>query len=333
MLSLTFTVDNLTSVLQVFDTIQIRRYTGSGIPDSDVTDQIVLAEYTTVSGLDVVNDRDGVSDILLQSSYSQYYFTDYNGESEDWYTSGYYNSGTGSSSGWSAPVLGESGDLYYDPAFPPEIEYGSADQLIIDRIRRLIGDPVGLRREYGEGALSSIHGDGKVYELDEKGWPAFITMGGKAFTNTTNPNVNGYRFLKFTEFIDTVCVTSSGITDICGDDIQKEIENGVDIWYYTFLKSDREIMDAYTNCAIPAPLNSTNVTTEVYILQTAIDLVRGQLLNDAIEDGASISDDGSRYNPVGGFKIRKELLDNLGNQLKELVKALVSLATLGVLVD
>ena len=333
MISLTLTIDNLTSVLQIFDKIQIRRYAGEGIPDMDVTDEIVMTEYTTVSGLDVISSREGVSDILLSSAYSQYYYTDYSGESESWYTSRYYSSSTGSYSGWADPVLGERGDLYYNPVFPPEVKYGTEQQLIIDRIRILTGDPIGLRREFGEDALSSVHSDGKVYELDERGWPSFVTMGGKSFNSTSNPNVNGYRFLKFTEHVDSVCITCSGIINVCGDEIQKEIVNGVDIWYYTFLKSDREIIEAYDNCPMPISLMSSNVTTEAYILQTSIDLVRSNLLNDSIEDGANISDEGSKYDPEGGLKIRKELLDDLKIRLKDLVKTLIFSNMEGVLID
>ena len=333
MISLTLTIDNLTSVLQIFDRIQIRRYAGEGNPDMDVTDAIVMSLYTTVSGLDVISDRNGVSDVLLSSSYSQYYYTDYSGESESWYTSRYYSSSTGSYSGWADPILGERGDLFYNPIFPPEVKYGSEQQLIIDRIRLLTGDPIGLRREFGEDALSSVHSDGKVYELDERGWPSFVTMGGKSFNSTSNPNVNGYRFLKFTQFIDSVCTLCSGITNLCGDEIQKDIVNGVDIWYYTFLKSDREIMEAYDNCNIPVPLNSTNVTTEAYLLQTSIDLVRSELLNSATEDGANISDEGSKYNPEPGLKVRKELLDGLENKLKNIVRHLTLTGVQGVLLD
>ena len=333
MISLTLTIDNLTSVLQIFDKIQLRRYAGEGTPDMDVTDEIVFEEYTTVSGLDVISDREGVSDVLLSSAYSQYYFTDYSGGSEDWYTSRYYSSSTGSYSGWADPILGERGDLFYNPVFPPEVRYGTEQQLIIDRIRILTGDPIGLRREFGEDALSSVHSDGKVYQLDERGWPSFVTMGGKSFNSTSNPNVNGYRFLKFTEFVDSVCTSCSGITNICGDEIQKEIVNGVDIWYYTFLKSDREIMEVYDNCPIPAGLSISNVTTEAYILQTSIDLVRSELLNDSIEDGSSITDEGSKYDPEGGLKIRKELLDGLENKLKDVIKSLVLSGISGILLD
>ena len=302
-------------------------------PEMDITDEIVMNLYTTVSGLDEISDRNGVSDVLLSSSYSQYYYTDYSGESESWYTSRYYSASTGSYSGWADPILGERGDLFYNPIFPPEVKYGSEQQLIIDRIRLLTGDPIGLRREFGEDALSSVHSDGKVYELDERGWPSFVTMGGKSFNSTSNPNVNGYRFLKFTEYVDSVCTICSGITNVCGDEIQKEIINGVDIWYYTFLKSDREIMEAYDNCPIPVGLSISNVTTEAYILQTSIDLVRSNLLNDSIEDGANISDEGSRYDPEGGLKIRKELLDDLKTRLKDLIRPLMFLNTQGVLID
>jgi hypothetical protein len=150
-------------------------------------------------------------------------------------------------------ILGEPGDLYYDPVYAPEIVYGTADQLIIDRIRLYIGDPIDIRREYGEEALSSIHPDGKTYELDEKGWPTYITMGGKAYTSSPNPSVNGYRFLRFNEYIDDVCTTCSSYVGNCGEDVTRDVTYGVDIWYYTFRHSDRQIMEAYDSCPPPSP--------------------------------------------------------------------------------
>lgn len=340
--SLTFNVDNITQVASVFDTIQIRRHKRNpdGSPVSDpvipVTDIIAATDYEVVSsGTDTIgcrtgSARSGVSDVELCSNYDQYYFTDYEGEYSDWYISRYYNSTTGATSGWTDPVLGETGDVFYDPLYPEEIGYGSEDDSIINRIRRYIGDPKGLRREYGEDAASSIHPDGKTYEMDEKGWPALINMGGVPYHNINNPTVNGYRFLRFQDYIDiTTTVTGSQSTP-CDPDYYTQ---GVDIWYYTFRNSDREIMNAYDNCPIPAGLNSSTVTTEAYILQTAINILYQENWEDAFEDGAVVTDETTRYDPSPGLETRLELLDKLQAKLDKLVKHLQLRGIEGVLID
>jgi hypothetical protein len=333
MISLTVTVDNLVSVMSVFNSVQIRRWVGDGLPSENVTDIEALTYYITISGTDTINGRENVSDILLDSDFSQYYLTDPDGTATDWYISRYYNSVDGSTSGWADPILGEPGDLYYDPVFPPEVEYGSADQQVIDRIRLYIGDPLGLRREYGDEALSSIHPDGKTYEMDEKGWPAYVNMGGVPYTATNNPSVNGYRFLRFQNYIDDVCTSCTTYSGICGEDVVKEVINGVDIWYYTFRHSDRQIMEAYDNCPPPSPLTSMTATAEAYMLQTSIDLLRGELWEDATEDGAAIKDEGSHYSPEPGLTVRKQLLDDLQKRLNALVKAVMLSGITGVLID
>ena len=342
--SLTVTVNNISNVLSFFDTVQIRRYTGDGIPDvvENVTNTIAFSEYTTVSGEDVINNRDGVSDVQLVSTISVYYFTDPDGTANSWYITRYYHSTELTTGGWSDPIQGDPGDLYYNPQFPPEISYGSADQLVINRIRLYIGDPIGLRREYGEEALSSIHSDGKTYEMDEKGWPAFVNMGGVAYTSTNNPSVNGYRFLRFTDFIDEVCkecVTYSGTCPPNSTDpddvydVVKEVSYGIDLWYYTFRHSDREIMEAYENCPPPTPLTTTTANSEVYMIQTAIDLLRSELWEDATEDGAVIKDDQTSYDPSSGLEIRRKLLADLVKRRDDLVKSLQLTGITGVLID
>lgn len=334
MISLTITIDDISTVIQTFNTVQLRRWNStSGMPDTPVTDSMAFTEYSAISGTDTLNEREDVSDVLLSTSYYQYYYTDPDGYADNWYISRYYNDVTGATSGWSYPVQGEPGDLYYNPQFPKEIEYGTADQLVIDRIRLLIGDPLGLRREYGEEALSSIHPDGKTYEMDEHGWPAYINMGGVQYTSTDNPSVNGYRFLRFRQYIDDVCTECVTYSGVCGEDVVKEVSNGVDIWYYTHRYSDRQIMEAYDNCPPPTPLTTDTANAEVYMVQTAIDLLRGELWEDATEDGASISDEGSKYNPEPGLKIRKQLLDDLTKRRDDLVKALMLTNITGVLID
>jgi hypothetical protein len=333
MISLTITIDNVDGVKEVFDTVQLRKWTGTGIPDPHVTDLVAMSEYATISGIDTLNNREDVSDVLLTGDYYQFYFTDPDGFAKDWYISRYFSSVDDSTSGWSAPIQGDPGDLYYNPQFPPEISYGSSDQLIINRIRLYIGDPLGLRREYGEEALSSIHTDGKTYEMDETGWPAFINMAGKQYTDTDNPSVNGYRYLRFQEYIDDICYSCATYSGTCGEDVVKEVVHGVDIWYYTFRHSDRQIMEAYDTCPPPSPLTTATANAEVYMIQTAVDLLRKELWEDATEDGAAIRDEGSQYNPEPGLRVRKDLLDDLTKRRDTLVKALQLTGIAGVLID
>lgn len=333
MISLTITIDDIGNVVQIFNTVQLRKWDGEGIPIEDVIDAVALTEYSTISGIDTINDRQNVSDVLISSKFSQYYFTDPDGFADNWYISRYYDSVTGATSGWSAPIQGEPGDLYYSPQFPPEIAYGTADQLVIDRIRIWIGDPLGLRREYGEEALSSIHPDGKTYEMDETGWPAYINMGGIQYTSTDDPSVNGYRFLRFKNYVDDVCRTCTTYSGACGEDVVKEVIHGVDIWYYTFRHSDRQIMEAYDNCPPPSPLTAVTATPEAYMLQTSIDLLRKELWEDATEDGAVIKDEGSHYDPSPGLEVRKALLDDLKKRLEDLKKAVMLSGITGVLID
>lgn len=320
MIFLSFTIDNLSTVLSVFDTIQIRKYIGTGVPSTPIS----LVDYTTVSGVDQISNITNTSEVQLVSTYNQYYFTDPDGSAEDWYISRYHSSTDNSNSGWSDPILGEPGDLYYDPSYPPEVEYGTEDQRIIDRIRLLIGDPVGLNREYGDEAESSIMPDGKTYVLDEKGWPAFVNMNGTQYTETANPSINGYRYLRFNSFIDSpVTVVSGGRT----------YQQGVDIWYYTFRWSDREIMEAYDNTPPPDGLSSASATSEAYMLACAYDLLMAETWDYVSEDGATVTDEGSKYDPSPGIRARKDLLAAVKKRLDDLVKRLLLNGITGVLID
>lgn len=335
MIYLTVTVESITTLLDAqFDTIQIRRYTGTGTPSYPVLDSVAITDYTTISGTDTINGRTNVSDIYpLQTNYSQYYFTDPDGDENDWYISRYFSSILDATSGWSDPVQGEAGDLYYNPQYPPEVTYGTSDQLVIDRIRLYTGDPINIRREYGEEAISSIHPDGRTYEMDETGWPAFINMGGVPYTSKENPSVNGYRFLRFTEYIDDICTTCSGYVGNCGEEINRDVTNGVDIWYYSFRRSDRQIMEAYESCYPPSPLTTANSNAEVYMVQTSIDLLRGELWEDSTEDGARIVDSETSYDPSPGLEVRRKLLADLIKRRDDLVKALQLTGITGVLLD
>lgn len=318
MINLTITVDNIDSVLSIFNVIELRKYNGSGVPSTPID----LVEYTTIpGGIDQINHRTNVSDIHLSSLYNQYYFTDPNGSADDWYISRYTTTTSGTFSGWSDPVQGDKGDLYYNPVYPPEIDYGTQDQQVIKYIRTLIGDPVGLNREYGPEAASSIHPDGRVYEFDEYGWPCSINMYGKQYNDIANPTVNGYKYLRFNEAIDTTITVVSGI------------EYSTDIWYYTFRNSDRQIMERYDNTFPPTPLTSANCTQEIYMLQCAYDLLTMETWEVVAEDGASVTDEGSSYNPAAGINARDKLLAKLRKRLDDAIKAVKLLGITGVRVD
>ena len=302
MINLSFTVDNISTVRQIYDRIRIQR------ADTET------GSFGSVSSL-------VPSEIELQYSQTTYTVIDYNGETTHWYKSQYYSTvNSGIASVWSDPILGESGDLHYNPLYPPEVSYGTSDQLIVDRIRLLVGDPIGLRREYGEEAYSSVHPDGHVYEMDEKGWPANIIMSTTAYNDGTNPYVNGYKYLVFEEDIsDSVMVSGTLHT--------------VDIWSYTFRWADREIMETYDNTPPPLGLTTSTANSEAYMLACAIDLLRSELILDTTEDGAVITDEGSKYDPSPGLRERGGLLADLKKKLDDLVKTLILSGIEGVLID
>jgi len=303
MIKLSFVVDNISTVLLVYNQIRIQ----SGPAES--------GPFTTTSGLGPIN---------LMSGQSDYSVIDVNGTASTWYISQYYSTSTSSESSWSDPVLGDTGDLFYNPLYPDEVVYGTAQKLVIDRIRLLVGDPINLNREYGEEAASSIHSDGKTYEFDETGWPVSIFMNGQSYNNTTNPTVNGYRYLIFDEFIDVTSVVCSGT---------RTVEYGVDIYYYTFRWSDRQIYEAYNTCPAPPGLTTLTANAESYMLYTALTLLGSENLHDAIEDGVDVSDEGSRYSPQPGFDFRKALIDDLNKKLDAVVKSLILGGVTGIRLD
>jgi len=295
MIHLSFQVENITSVLQVYNQIQVQ---------SSATE---TGTFTTIVGVGFP--------IVLISGQSSYTVDDPVGVSSTWYRSRYYSSLTSIVSAWSDSILGSVGELCYSPTYPNEVEYGTSDQLIIDRIRRICGDPIGLKREYNE--KGNIHEGGKVYQLEEKGWPCSINIGDTTHNSTSNPTVNGYLYLNF----------SDDITTLSGVDLD------TDVFYYTFRHSDREIIEAYDTCPSPQGLTTTTANSESYMLQTAIELLTQELWEDATEDGAAVRDNVSQYNPEGGQRIRHDLIDKLQKRLDNLVDTLILSGVQGVRVD
>lgn len=306
-ITLTFAVDNLDTVRKVYDTIELQRAESVNGP-----------WVTLTSGIDPYP-------ITLIGVTSPFTVIDSNGTEDNWYQSRYYCTSlvncpdTSAKSGWSDPIRGEAGEICYSPTYPVEIAYGTLDQLVIDRVRRLIGDPVGLKREYNE--CDNIHEGGKVYELETKGWPCSINIGNTMYNTTyntlSNPAVNGYRYLNFT----------NDITTLSGVNLK------VNVFYYIFRHSDREIMEAYDTAYPPAPLTIITATNEVYMLQTAITLLGQEIIEDSAEDGAIIVDETSKYDNTKAIQFKIDMLDRLQKRLDAVVKSLLLCSITGVLID
>lgn len=299
MIRLNITVDDISTVIQVYNQIQIQR------SETDT------GTFATVSGTGPVS---------LVAGTTSYTVTDSTGVASNWYRSRYYSTSTSNYSGWSDPVLGESGDIFYNPLYPTETNLGTSQQLTVKRIRTLIGDPIGLRRESGEEIAANMHSDNTTYELENKGWPASIHVATVPYNESTNPTINGYKYLRFGNDISTTTISGG-------------VEYGLDIWYYNFRWSDREILDTYDNTPPPVPLTTANATAEIYMLACAYDLLSSETWEDNIEDGAVIKDEGSHYDPSPGLKQREEMLKRLKKRLDDAIKANQLVGIGGVLID
>ena len=313
---LQFEVPNIDTLLNIYDQIQVIRYNGVLSEPN-----IPIGEPSSLSDWGVVNETDPII-LYSSSSYYDIYDDEVDGNDIIWYASRYINSTDPEdiNSGWSNPILSSSQGMFYNPLYPSEMETTGSDEMVIDRIRTLVGDPIGLKRDNGEEYEVNIHPGGKVYELSEKGWPVSINMCGTQYNSTSNPKVNGYKYLKFNNDI-------SNFTTVSG------VNYNVDVWYYTFRHSNKEILEIYDRTPPPFGLTSTTATSEAYVLATAIDLVRSELFLDSTESGAKFVDDLTTYDPSPGLDTRQKLLDDLKDQLDKVVTSLKLKGISGVLID
>lgn len=293
MIQLTIYVDDIDAVMTVFT--HIRLYTST-------------EEEGTYSHLDYV---------ALVAGQSVYTYTHTDGTSDTWYKSSYWSASTESS--LSDPVQGEEAELYHYPTYPNEVDFSSTEMAIIRRIRRYIGDLKGLNRLYrnSEGDndfCSALHDDGKTVELEEKGWPVYISLNEVDKTSASDPYVQGYKWLTFSGTLSSN-------------------NYPIDIWYYTFKFSDIEIYRAYDESLVPAGLTSNTVTQDHLILVASIDLMESMTWEDMIEDGAQIRDDQSSYDPSPGLRARDAAINRLKKRLDDLIKQYRLTGVEGILVD
>ena len=318
MTTLTINVSNITGVLAVFSKVQLMRYIGTDTPSSIIN----ILDYVTIdNGIDIINNLTDVSAVQLNTTYNQYYFEDPTGTTSDWYIIRYTNYDSTMFSGWSTALQGMEGIFDYDPLFSPEVLYTPADKLVINKLRLLVGDPTNLTRMHGEEALSSLHSDRRVFELADKGWPYSVMLFNTQYITNTNPTVNGYKYLRFNTPLDTSVTTVSGV------------DVAIDIWYTSFRYSDKQLMDAYDTTTPPAPLTVANCTQDIYLMQTAYDLLSNESWELAFEDGAEISDSRDVYNPSSGLLARDKLLARLRKQLDETIKSKRFIGFGGIRID
>lgn len=287
---------------------------------SDITNVMLLFThirlYTSTSEEGTYTYLD---DVLLVAGQSVYYYSHVDGTEDTWYKSSYYNTSTDLESSLSDAVQGVTAELYHYPTYPEEIDFTTSELTVIRKIRRYIGDFKGLGRSYlsGDSFCVALQGDNKTIDLDDNGWPVYVLVNSTEKTTSDDPVVQGYQYLTF-----------SGTLDADSDT--------VDIWYYTFKFSDRQIYEAYSDAIIPPFVSSACVTDDHLTLQAAIDLLENLTSGDLVDDGASIRDDNTSYDPTPGLLERDRLINRLRKQLDALIAECVKSGMLGlegVLID
>ncbi|MHA2112564.1 MAG: hypothetical protein ACXADW_10785 [Candidatus Hodarchaeales archaeon] len=253
--------------------------------------------------------------VTLVAGQSTYEYIHVAGTTDTWYKSSYWSSSTESS--LSDAVQGSVSELYHYPTYPSEVDFSSDEDNIIRKIRRYIGDLKGLERLYissADDSDSTVQDDGVTIDLEKKGWPVYIDLNGTEKTTDADPIVQGYQFLTFSGTI--------------GDS-----DYPIDIWYYTFKFSDRQVYEAYGDAFMPVGLSATTVTQDHLILQASIDLLENMNAEDIVEDGAMVRDGATTYDPEPGLRERDAMIKRLRKMLDDLIKRAMFGDLTGVLLD
>jgi len=268
--------------------------------------------------------------VPLVPGQSEYIYDDITGTPDYWYKSSYYRDES-MESALSDPAQGTAPTLYTGATYPNEIDFDTDQLTIIRKIRRYIGDFKGLSRIYLEDcedrSCNYISEDNKTLELDEKGWPVYISLCSLSDSTTVektdlnDPVVQGYKYLTFS---GTLMSGTQCVYDI------------INVWYYTFKYSDREVYEAYGDAMIPPNVPTDSVTQDHLILQASIDLLENMTSEDMTEDGATIRDDQSLYDPSPGLRERDKTIGRLKDILDALIDESIKnaiIAQAGVLID
>lgn len=297
MVKLTIYVEDIASIINLFTHIRI--YTS----DSESGTYVLLAA------------------LALSPGVSTYEYTHITGDSDTWYRSSYYNTVTTTESSLSNAVRGSDPAIFHSPTYPAEYEFAAEEKTIIRKIRRLIGDLLQLSRIYSteDEFCTYIESDEHTVNLGTKGWPVYVSINNTEYTSLDDPLVQGYQYITFSGTL-----VSGGQNPT------------INIWFYTFQYSDREIYEAYGDAMIPPLVSSDCVTKDHLMLQAAIDLLESTSAYNAFHDGAMIRDDQTIYDPSAGSRERSGLIGRLRKQLDMLVKECIKSSLLnveGVLID
>lgn len=289
---------------------------------SNISDVLLLYDRIRVYYSDAESGTYTYADsIPLQTGVSEYYYYHCDGDEDTWYKSSYYNSTTGDESSLSNASRGSAPALYNNITYPEEYEFTADEDTTVRKIRRLIGDLKQLSHLYvdSNSFCTYVLNDEKTIDLKEKGWPVYIKINDTEYTSSSNPYVQGYRYLTFSDTLN------SGVQN-----------DTIEIWYHTFKFSDREIYEAYIDVIMPPGLSSSIVNKDHLIIQTAIDLLENMWAEDMVDDGASVRDDQTLYDPSPGLRERDKLIARLKKRLQGLIDESIKNAMLGmegVLID
>ena len=244
--------------------------------------------------------------IELVSGVSDYEFIDYNGTTEHWYRTTFFDGST--ESVFSASFQGTFVDTNFGSiTYPAEAVFTSNDYFVIDKIRQLTGDRKELTRDYVSPATGydSISEDGKTHTLSNpRGWPVSVLVDGVEFTSREEPTVNDFQF-----------VTFSGSTTIA------EVSGTVfDVWFYHFRTSDSEILRIYNGLTPPVPLTKEQVTFELAITCAAIEILTGELVLAGAISGLEVDIfEEIRINPKAGLDGRTGFLTDLLKRKQKMI--------------
>ncbi len=289
---LTITVRSVTAVEAVFDQLLIFRADAANGPFTNIT-------------------------TITLTSAGVYTFLDTGTNPGKYYKAQYFNSSSMVSSVFSE-LAQETGVFseYTVPtstaSYPPEIALSEQDREIVESIRLTLGDFGIIERDFYNSTdsnsqfacASQISSDQKTWELLEfKGWPQRVVINGDEKTSITDPQVIGYRFLTFSGA--EACITGS-----------------LDIFYNHFRFSDREILLAYDragNLLVSCGLDTSQITTEMLIMQAAILLLEGEV-RDFATGAVEIRDGDTFFSNTRGIQARTEDLRDLKQKIRDLIE-------------
>jgi hypothetical protein len=253
---------------------------------------------------------------VLNIAYSIYTFVDAPGGVGPYWYRARYEIPVGSAptySSFSDSIRGGvTSTIFHNISYPNEANLTDAEKVIVNKIRILTGDRKKLIHDYISDCKSRLSDNEHTLEMKDRGWPVYINLNGVEKTNVSDPYVDGYQYLTFSGSIVA--------TDV------------LDIYCYTFRNSDFDINNTHSITMIPPGLNSGNVTSDHMILQTAIDLLEGELISDAVDSGVEIKEGDMSYDPTPSLAARQKILNRLHKRLDSLILQ-YTLSGGGVLID